>query len=722
MDIYQPGHLDCLFDCGLTFSSLEALHLHIEVDHREDNDVSPFLARPATPPVASSSRDIHVPTLPTRPPPRVPVRDEESQGSREPEAEPFTLCPEPHCGEQILLIELNEHLDLHEAERLVDEGSISRPNSTRDQSLTSYSSSSMPPEPGQTYLSTDISPALLRKMDRRQTDEVSPRVGLGRKFLSIIGMEKKEPSRSGPGASKKNIPHLSKEILGPYAYEVQMPSDLYQRLQDGPKITRTKKISRHGGLVVHESVDGETPGVLPILKRLVEHDHRVGKAFLCHPSVTQIGKFHWEGGFCGYRNAQMQISYMQHAKHPSSVFFPGRTPGILDLQDHIEQAWDNGRHPYARQEVGRLKGTRKWIGTLEVHAIYQNLDIPCKVNQFSDSNTTFADEGLLDWVQAYFESAAMPDNKKVQCTLKPPVYLQRPGHSLTIVGLEIMKDGTRNLLVFDPMYQAPKLMKEMVDAGPRRIVNSHHSTSPDVYAFFDVSTGHYEVYRTDAFHRLFPWYLYGAKFEADQARFERHPVMRDAIDVSLWRGFCVPQLFSRWIPGEDGTLEITKLSYDDWMLPDVAEIYELEYWNPDTSVMDTSVLDHSYWTLPIAADISEPEYSEFDESWMDTSGIVSPACPEFEQLKEELLDCGYDLPPYSELRSLREEFLRCGSGGLWESPPVHEFKEKSVSTQVSNKDGWACLNAKHINEFVPGLQYVPSAGLAQGICCATAAV
>lgn len=111
---------------------------------------------------------------------------------------------------------------------------------------------------------------------------------------------------------------------------------------------------------------------------------------------------------------------------------------------------------------------------VQVHAIYQNLDIPCKVNQFSDSNTTFADEGLLDWVQAYFESAAMPDNKKVQCTLKPPVYLQRPGHSLTIVGLEIMKDGTRNLLVFDPMYQAPKLMKEMVDAGPRRIVGPNY--------------------------------------------------------------------------------------------------------------------------------------------------------------------------------------------------------------------------------------------------------
>ncbi|TLD23493.1 Serine/threonine-protein kinase [Venturia nashicola] len=703
MDIYRPGHLDCLFDCGLSFSSLETLHLHIELDHREDNDVSPFLARPTTSPVASSSRDTNVPPLPTRPPPRVPIHEEELQGSRDSEAEPFTLCPEPHCGEQILLIELNEHLDLHEAESLIDEGSISTPDSNRDQSQTIYSSLSMPSESGQTYFSTDVSPALLRKMDRRPTDGTSPRVGLGRKFLSIIGMEKKEHSRPSHGASKKNIPRLSKDILGPYAHETQMPKSLYQRLKDGPKITRTKKISRQGGLVVHESVDGETPGVLPILKRLIEHDHRVGKAFLCHPSVTQIGKFHWEGGFCGYRNAQMQISYMQHAKHPSSIFFPGRTPGILELQDHIEQAWDNGRHPYARQEVGKLKGTRKWIGTLEVHAIYQNLDIPCEVHQFSDSTTTFADESLLDWVQAYFESAAMPDKKKVQCTLKPPVYLQRPGHSLTIVGLEIMRDGTRNLLVFDPMYQAPKLMREMVDAGPRRIVNAHHSTSPDVYAFFDVSTCHYEVYRTDAFHDMFPWYLCGAKFDADLARFERQTVMPGAMDASLWRGFCVPQAFSRWVPGADGAIETTKLSYDDWKLPKAAETYECDYWNSETSVLNTSGLDYSYVTLPNTADTNGPECWEFDESWMDTNGIASPCCPEFEQLKEELLDCGYDLPSYPELRSLRKEFLRCGSGGPVQPPPVQEFMEEFVSPQESNRDGWACLKAEYMNEFVPGL-------------------
>lgn len=129
---------------------------------------------------------------------------------------------------------------------------------------------------------------------------------------------------------------------------------------------------------------------------------------------------------------------------------------------------------YSGGTVLRTSITQIPFNLSQVHAIYQNLSIPCKVHQFSDSHTTYADESLLDWVQEYFESAAMPDNKKIQCTLKPPVYLQRPGHSLTIVGLEIMRDGTRNLLVFDPMHQAPMLMKEMVDAGPRRIVGPNY--------------------------------------------------------------------------------------------------------------------------------------------------------------------------------------------------------------------------------------------------------
>jgi hypothetical protein len=213
MELYEPGHLDCLFDCGLTFSNLETLHLHVELDHREDNDTSPFLARPESPPVASSSRYQRAPPLPTRSPPQVPVYDEGSQGSRETEVEPYTLCPEPHCGEQILLIELNEHLNLHEAEKLIDESSISESDSNRDQNMTSYSSVPISRHSSQTSqshiqnFSTDISPALKRRMDKREDSGTVPRVGMGRKFLSMIGIEKKQSGQ--PDTSRSDVPRLS---------------------------------------------------------------------------------------------------------------------------------------------------------------------------------------------------------------------------------------------------------------------------------------------------------------------------------------------------------------------------------------------------------------------------------------------------------------------------------------------------------------------------------
>jgi hypothetical protein len=199
MASFGSGHLDCLFDCGLKFSSLESLHLHIEVDHREDNEVSPFLVRDESPPVASSSQHEQVPPLPKRPPPQIPVDYETGQGSRESEHEPYTLCPEPGCDEQILLIELNEHLDLHEAEKIINESSIPEQDNDREQNQAAYSTSSIShassaaPSPSHIQnFSTDISPALKRKMDNRQETTTNSRVGLGRKFLAMIGIEQKQ--------------------------------------------------------------------------------------------------------------------------------------------------------------------------------------------------------------------------------------------------------------------------------------------------------------------------------------------------------------------------------------------------------------------------------------------------------------------------------------------------------------------------------------------------
>jgi hypothetical protein len=102
------------------------------------------------------------------------------------------------------------------------------------------------------------------------------------------------------------------------------------------------------------------------------------------------------------------------------------------------------------------------------------MGIPHQIHQFHDTievNNQYADQNLLDWVESYFREAALDDSNKVKCTLKPPIYFQRPGHSLTIVGVEKMKDGKRNLLVFDPMYQVPGAMQALIERGRVRETN-----------------------------------------------------------------------------------------------------------------------------------------------------------------------------------------------------------------------------------------------------------
>jgi hypothetical protein len=85
--------------------------------------------------------------------------------------------------------------------------------------------------------------------------------------------------------------------------------------------------------------------------------------------VRHVFKLRGEGGFCGYRNIQTLISYIQEARAVGHDRFPGRTPNILALQDMIERAWDRGYNTTARNDVGPIKNTRKYIGTSEVSAL-----------------------------------------------------------------------------------------------------------------------------------------------------------------------------------------------------------------------------------------------------------------------------------------------------------------------------------------------------------------
>ena len=145
-----------------------------------------------------------------------------------------------------------------------------------------------------------------------------------------------------------------------------MPEWLRKQLELGAKVTIVNQISQDGRLLRIETIANEVRGIIPVLAQLCEQDSALSKVYLCHPNVTHVVKMAREGGFCGYRNIQMLISYIQAARSEGHERFPGRLPSILQLQEMIEIAWDRGFNPIGRIETGGVRGTRKYIGTPEV--------------------------------------------------------------------------------------------------------------------------------------------------------------------------------------------------------------------------------------------------------------------------------------------------------------------------------------------------------------------
>jgi hypothetical protein len=145
-----------------------------------------------------------------------------------------------------------------------------------------------------------------------------------------------------------------------------MPSNIRKMLEIGPKVTSFNRIQPDGSLLKVDVVANETSQVIPVLSKLCEQDNSVERAFFCHPAVRHVFKLPGEGGFCGYRNIQMLVSYIKDSRTDGHEKFPGRLPSILTLQDMIEQAWDMDINSAGRIETGGVKGTRKYIGTSEV--------------------------------------------------------------------------------------------------------------------------------------------------------------------------------------------------------------------------------------------------------------------------------------------------------------------------------------------------------------------
>lgn len=96
----------------------------------------------------------------------------------------------------------------------------------------------------------------------------------------------------------------------------------------------------------------------------------------------------------------------------------------------------------------------------QAEAVLLSLDIPCGGHAFHSKN---AATELLDCVEKYFRDSIPEEaHHGIRKTTRPPLFLQRPAHSITIVGIERLRSGKRRLLTFDPQWQPPTAMQHQL--------------------------------------------------------------------------------------------------------------------------------------------------------------------------------------------------------------------------------------------------------------------
>ncbi|KAI3114773.1 hypothetical protein CBS147333_1928 [Penicillium roqueforti] len=377
-------------------------------------------------------------------------------------ADKYVDCPHG-CGETIEIAELSSHLDLHVAEGMDDTGGTpARPTTDVH---------------GDGYFDDEDSLDMLNshKGGKRGMQRDSSRVNTA----------KTPRPHSPPRATNANgTKRLGRSELGPHAHEKKMPSWLRKMLEKGGSTSKQTQITSDGKLTRRETVENETDNLIPVLARLCEQDKSVQRALFCSPKVRHICKMRREGGFCGYRNIQMLVSWLQKSRSFGYEHFPNKGPTILELQDMIESAWDMGFNSSGRAETGGIKNTRKFIGTPEAQALFMSLGIRCEARSLSESGNVRAYEALYIDVAEYFRSACSPDDDaKIVQTDLPPIYFQHQGHSMTIVGFEIRDNGSANLLVFDPMFKTSPAMQRLLGtfvkpSDPTRLLKAYRRGTP----------------------------------------------------------------------------------------------------------------------------------------------------------------------------------------------------------------------------------------------------
>uniref|UniRef100_A0A6T6CU71 UFSP1/2/DUB catalytic domain-containing protein n=1 Tax=Compsopogon caeruleus TaxID=31354 RepID=A0A6T6CU71_9RHOD len=200
----------------------------------------------------------------------------------------------------------------------------------------------------------------------------------------------------------------------------------------------------------------------------------------------------WGHGWdCGYKNLQTMLSALFNSQRVASAL---RQAGVHDvpplpaLQHLIEQAWQMGFDvENARQMGSNLQGETTWIGACEVAAVLRSLGVRAGIVDFETPDRA-SRESMVTWIYNYFAErcgakAIIPgiSSKLGKCgycrggtwkEMIPPLFLQYPGHSITVVGAEKYADGSKAILILDVTKQALFKLQHMLLTDCRLSVGS----------------------------------------------------------------------------------------------------------------------------------------------------------------------------------------------------------------------------------------------------------
>ncbi|KAG1858383.1 peptidase family C78-domain-containing protein [Suillus subalutaceus] len=279
-------------------------------------------------------------------------------------------------------------------------------------------------------------------------------------------------SKQGPSSDKFRKPAIPKDLFKPCSFQLPLRKKQADEFWY-PTLSRPPP-------------DNYCPGLIPLLKHALKKSHTKGntrRAVLCYESATHIcvEAFDRRWG-CGYRNFLMACAALMDQQIQSIYFallddpFP---PSVRNLQRWIEAAWKEGYDREGAKDLRNLVDTDKWIGTAELYTAFTFRGIPSQLVDFDLSKSEKGIQVMIDWIVRYFS----PPNPKqdtvtdvlrgaspVVATDKMPLVLQFNGHSQTIVGYEISKNGDTNLLVFDPSRPPRLSMRRAAIAGTSSVV------------------------------------------------------------------------------------------------------------------------------------------------------------------------------------------------------------------------------------------------------------